>query len=317
MLAVFAAAFLRLPAAFAHKNWMQAALLLALVLDTWTHMPNQNPTIPSGAYEPGLVAQQFDPKVLKGEARAMLGKPTWDLLYSTILADPLKDYAGRRAALFGNCNLLDRIPTPDGFYSMYLYEQRQIWSRLFFADEKDFAGPLADFLGISQLATNVFGWQERPSACALVTAGARPVFADRHETLKQLGAPSFDPRHVVYMPLEAGSTGGITNHSSPRILNSSYRSGHITAEVEAQEPALLVVAESYYDGWRARVNGKPGKIWRANHAFQAVEIPAGRSQVQFTYQEKHLILGAIFSGTTLIGCIIGWFASLRGTRASF
>ena len=66
----------------------------------------------------------------------------------------------------------------------------------------------------------------------------------------------------------------------------------------------------------ARVNGKPGKIWRANHAFQAVEIPAGRSQVQFTYQEKHLILGAIFSGTTLIGCIIGWFASLRGTRAS-
>jgi len=318
LLISFGAAFLRLAlsAEGARRYWLQLGFLLGLVLDVWTHMPNQNPTITSSAYQEGLASNQFDERCRNGQARALLAKPTWDFLYTTIVPDTLQDYTGRRAALFGNCNLLDRIPTPDGFYSMYIFEQRQIWSRLFFVGPTNFPSPLADFVGISRLGTNLFEWQPRPSARPLITAGARPQFLDRQQTLKRLIEPEFNPSETVYLPLEARSSIGATNRSSPRILRTSYRSGNITAEVDASEPALLTLAESYYDGWRARVNGKRAKIWRANHAFQALEIPAGHSQVEMVYKEKHLMLGSLISVSSLLVCLFAWFRPSRGRRAA-
>ena len=47
--------------------------------------------------------------------------------------------------------------------------------------------------------------------------------------------------------------------------------------------------------WRAPLTPVP--LWRANHAFQAVQVPAGQHRVRLRYEDKRFQLGVWISGT--------------------
>ena len=65
--------------------------------------------------------------------------------------------------------------------------------------------------------------------------------------------------------------------------------------------AWFVVAEAWYPGWNAYIDGKPTPIYRANYLFRAIMVPAGAHQVIFIYEPVSFQLG-IF--TTLISLIV-------------
>jgi hypothetical protein len=282
-------------------------LLLVLVwLDIATFAPPQNPTVAASAYQPGLLAQRMSPFPKIGEARAFMAKPSHDLFYSSMLADSYEDYIGRRLALLGDCNLLDGIPTADGFYSLYVREQRGLFMQFFFAPTNDFPQGLADFLGISEMSdpAKLLGWQPRPSHLPLYAIGQKPVFVVLSNTPALLLEPDFNPGKIVYLPPEARASLNATNQARGTIPFASWTARRLDFETEADAPTLLVLSQTYYHPWRAYVNGQPAKIWRANYAFQAVEIPQGRSTVKFIYEDNYFFCGAIISGTTLLLCLL-------------
>ncbi|HUT55186.1 MAG TPA: YfhO family protein [bacterium] len=51
-----------------------------------------------------------------------------------------------------------------------------------------------------------------------------------------------------------------------------YGPGQVVLETAPPVPAFLSIAESYYPGWRAEVDGRPVPIIRANYAYQAVPL---------------------------------------------
>src|SRR5262249_14590959 len=142
-----------------------------------------------------------------------------------------KDFTGRRFGLLGNCNLLDGIPSTDGFYSLYLPAQRDVWLRMFFAES--FPESLADFLAISRISTNLFEWKPRASALPLLTIGASPRFANPPETMERLMQPAFDARNTVFLPLDAAQHLSVSNGCSAQILSSSVSNSRITATTES------------------------------------------------------------------------------------
>ena len=93
------------------------------------------------------------------------------------------------------------------------------------------------------------------------------------------------------------------------MLSSDIRPHRVLAEVEATDPSVVVVAQALYTPWRAFVDGSPVQLWRANHAFQAVEVPPGRHRVELRYRDKQFLLGLVISGLSAIGLAAGWFAS--------
>ncbi len=110
-------------------------------------------------------------------------------------------------------------------------------------------------------------------------ATAVRIVHDAAEAEQALRHPAFDPRRRTILesdhPLPA-STGGVTWKSrSPDRLN---------LEVSAKEAGTLVVADTDYPGWEATVDGQPARIYRADLAFRAVEIPAGTHQVEFRFR---------------------------------
>jgi membrane protein YfhO len=66
-------------------------------------------------------------------------------------------------------------------------------------------------------------------------------------------------------------------------------------------PAYLVLTDTWYPGWAARVDGREVRLWRANHAFRAVSVPPGEHLVEFRYEPGWLTLGLAISGASLAG----------------
>jgi uncharacterized membrane protein YfhO len=59
---------------------------------------------------------------------------------------------------------------------------------------------------------------------------------------------------------------------------------------------VLVLLDTYASGWKAEVDGRPVRIYPANLAFRAVEVPPGTHEVDFRYAPLSVTLGLALSG---------------------
>jgi hypothetical protein len=60
----------------------------------------------------------------------------------------------------------------------------------------------------------------------------------------------------------------------------------IELAVDAPAPRYLVLADTYYPGWRATIDGQKTPIYPADVAFRAVQVPAGQHTVKFAYRPR-------------------------------
>ncbi len=73
-----------------------------------------------------------------------------------------------------------------------------------------------------------------------------------------------------------------------------------TIDLVVPQPGYLVLAYTYYAGWRATVDGQPAEILRANYAFMALHLEPGRHRVILHYQPFSWKLGALVSGMAVL-----------------
>jgi hypothetical protein len=172
--------------------------------------------------------------------------------------------------------------------------------------------------GIQQLPPyTVYENQEAyPRAFVVPAATSMP---GREQALQALKATDF--RQTVLLedlPDEEKrvSVGGAFRPATIR----EYRPNRVVVEVESEAPGYLVLADIWFPGWAATVNGLPATIYRANYVFRALAVPAGRSEVVFTfdpasYQWGRRIstasVGAIAAASVLAAC-----AALRRRKAN-
>jgi hypothetical protein len=284
-----------------------AAALVILFIDGKTHSPNANATILSVALEPGLV--RLDPAPSLGGYRAMLTRAMHDEVNVRMISNPVQDYLLHRQTLMANCNLLDHIPTVIGFYPLYVRTQREAWAQFWFTQTNVIKSPFLDFLGVAHVSApdSKFEWTNRTTALPLATVGQQPVFADAQNTLDALVSPSFEPSRTVYLPLEAKPFVSATNRTEARVTAQHFDTHRSRFTVEAKENSLFVLAQSFYGPWRARVDGNAATIFRANHGFQSVLVPAGTREIVFTYEDRAFRAGGIISLLTLaLAVTLAW-----------
>ena len=114
-------------------------------------------------------------------------------------------------------------------------------------------------------------------------------------------------------PRPAAHPQGWPTRSPHRVEILSERNNRLDIRVETPEDALLVVSDSYYPGWKARVvplgpNGARGgagekekSILRGNYHFRALPLNAGTYEVCFSYEPMSIKLGGLISLLAGIG----------------
>lgn len=99
----------------------------------------------------------------------------------------------------------------------------------------------------------------------------------------------------------------------PVVVSELRRNGYVLS-VDAPRPGLVYCSESWFRGWRAAVDGRPVPILRANYAFRAVEVPAGRSRVELSYRPPGLGPGLAASAVSVVVALALLAAPLPRTR---
>jgi hypothetical protein len=294
-----------------------APLILILVawLDVFTHEPTQNPTVPPSVFELNLANTKLamQPQPALGESRAMVSPKAFMDFINFALKDPKNNFLAKRLGFCADCNLLDDVPKTDGFFSLTPRESDGLISLLYGATNADFPR-LNDFMGVSQITApdEFFHWQSRSNFLPLVTAGQKPIFLDDAKTLQALAQNDFDGGRMVFLPPEAKSFVTVSNQTSAKIVNSKFGNQTVNIEVEAQEPSLVVVAQTYYHDWHVYVDGQPTPLLRANYAFQAFQIPAGEHKIHLAYEDRAFEIGATISGIAWLGSFSAlWFLRRR------
>ncbi|HMG05170.1 MAG TPA: YfhO family protein [Chthoniobacterales bacterium] len=98
------------------------------------------------------------------------------------------------------------------------------------------------------------------------------------------------------------SVANAADDPEPELVSTKLNS--LSLRLEAPRAGLLYLAESYYDGWSAKVNGQPTDILLANYAFRAIPVPAGAAHVELSYLPVGFRSGAIVSILSLITVIV-------------
>jgi len=156
---------------------------------------------------------------------------------------------------------------------------------------------------------------ERPTAFprAWIVPEAR-FAADEDEALAILGSEGFSARRTVVLEDEHGTLGTLPNatpgEGGPAAQIAFLRddSEHIELRVSAPNGGWLVLADAWYPGWEARIDGVPAPIQRANSLFRAVPVAAGDSVVTFDFRPASLrrgaTLSAISAAVLVVLCVV-------------
>jgi uncharacterized membrane protein YfhO len=117
-----------------------------------------------------------------------------------------------------------------------------------------------------------------------------------------------DPTKIALLEAPAeGPPPAAEDTSRDEAVIDAFHRNSIELHVRSSTPSLLVVAEAWYPGWRATVNGVPTEVLPANVWMRAVRVPAGESRVDLYYVEPSLLRGAAISLCAwLVFVVIGW-----------
>lgn len=102
----------------------------------------------------------------------------------------------------------------------------------------------------------------------------------------------------------------IVSGNGPNFKVLHFDANSIKIKTHFDSKKFLVYNDSFYEGWRAFINGKEAKLYRANYAFKGLWVPAGESIIVlrfgswWPYALNYLLVGVfniVFIGLLWLG----------------
>jgi hypothetical protein len=143
---------------------------------------------------------------------------------------------------------------------------------------------------------------------AFLVAG-QTVVGSAEQARETVADPGFpvEATAVVERPVE-GLGAGSDSPGEARIAD--YAAERVVVETDADRPALLVLTDNWYPGWKATVDGEEARVERVDYLIRGVPVPAGSHTVELTYEPASWRAGWIVSLlallTTIVLALVGW-----------
>jgi len=85
---------------------------------------------------------------------------------------------------------------------------------------------------------------------------------------------------------------------------------------ETQEPALLVIGDSWFPGWQALVDGVPQPLVRVDVLFRGIMLDAGRHRIELRYRPWQFPVGCAVGALGLLAVALALVPRLGGRWAA-
>ena len=141
---------------------------------------------------------------------------------------------------------------------------------------------------------------------------------DSEKVLNVLACSDFDPRGEVI--LEEPPPQWFKHNGTERRPGSAFvedrRFNHMSVRTQSEADSLLLLSESNYPGWTAKVDGRPARVYTADYVFRAVFVPAGSHTVEFHFRPFSFTAGAIVSAASLLSVATALLILRRWNRGA-
>jgi hypothetical protein len=230
----------------------------------------------------------------------------WGARYFLLPASP--DWASRER---GFASFLDKTeliyPSPDVFHERQSGEGGEPW------------GVRHDWQLRRNRAAYPRAWlvhdaQVRPPASDPDTRARRmrtliymndPIWSER-------GRPVLDLRETALVETDdTGSLKGFLSKASVNPLESvtvvKYEPQRVELKASLVRPGLVILADTFYPGWRLTIDGKTAPIFRANRVMRGAALEAGEHRLVYTYEPASFQVGVIISaGASIVALALAW-----------
>ena len=319
ILVMAAYGFDRLASIDRQRRWRSTSLFLllipALVLDLYSNHRNLNPMCDSEFYQyhhPALQPVLDDPGTFRIFADKMHSLPP-------TLQNAIHNYQITwQIMLLPNLGILRNLDHVSGVPALELIYQYQIMEIL--------SKPWQERIRFLRLANvkyiisqerldinpDLKGKVEKVNGLVYRIADPLPrawIVGQLHRinkgTIKDLTDGSFNP---FYSALELGRNE--KRYDNPFFKEVDYisyeKNSTIHIEAKTDEPAILVISESFYPGWKVYVDGQEKERLRLDLLFQGVEIGPGKHDIVFKFRPKHFNLFLFISLASLAILFSAW-----------
>lgn len=119
------------------------------------------------------------------------------------------------------------------------------------------------------------------------------IIQNRDDIFKELVNPAFNPRDCIILEDIASPRPESISSTKKEILPqiTEYLPNRVVIEVVLLRKGYLILADTYYPGWKAYVDGKERKIYKANYILRAVYLEPGRHRIEFVYFPRSFKVG--------------------------
>lgn len=150
-------------------------------------------------------------------------------------------------------------------------------------------------------------WRLKPPGLASLYPAWRGSVSD--DAAQSAAVHGLDPRTTVLVP---GLAGGGKPGRRRAVRTSVSGTGTVTATTNAAAPGMLLVRNSYDQGWHATVDGHPSRVYAADGFLLGVKVPAGRHRVVLSYDDPAVLWGLWISVAAIALLLIGGLLVDRG-----
>jgi hypothetical protein len=140
------------------------------------------------------------------------------------------------------------------------------------------------------------------------------------DAARRLLDPAFDPsREVLLHDAPADVAPRFADAITPAVAGRAtlVRDDvtEMTVETESGADQFLLLADTFYPGWKAELDGAVVPVYRANLSVRAVAVPKGRHTIRFVYVAPGYSMGLAVSAAAL-AALLAWLAAalVRGSR---
>jgi hypothetical protein len=151
------------------------------------------------------------------------------------------------------------------------------------------APPGADLLGIAE---GLSLYENKGGLPRAFFAKEVLVVKDQAEAFARMKESDFAPASAVVIesPAPIPGIGPSAATGEAQAWLTEDKRNRVLVETENPSDGLLVLADTYYPGWRAEADGARTEILRADVALRAVRVPAGHHVVSFVFAPRSLAL---------------------------
>lgn len=169
--------------------------------------------------------------------------------------------------------------------------------------------------------THMLSFQPLEADRSVVT----PIWQGDDPLLNRAWARSGQPLYLYALNATPGRVSWQSGVAGAWARITSYRANRVAIEAESPIDNRLVLTDLAYPGWDVSIDGAPAASRLFEGMYRAVDVPAGRHTIVWTYRPAPLYWGACISGAVLlflsvVACVGVWpfrsFAKAHGAKGT-